>query len=280
MSNFKRLFPKDKPVIIGFPPFLQQQVFRWIKSHVASHTPRPQVHNYLYTALKDSFNAQINAEFQTDLGSTLEEHFESISGNREMIAEYINYLLQHYTDEQSAASLERILAAANSEFSVNIRKIDLDRPHLSEPDPFIPPQYKIATSLEFRAEEETRKQLDITNSERLKDAWSDFYSVSNQNLNGVTQKSLDVVAGAIRDRLYSADQKTNLSDYARRIERDIERLDLPNKEKVDWVSIIKSLANHVDARGVHNSGTDTDATEDQAYTVLHLSIAVVVMLKD
>lgn len=279
MNNFNRLFPKDKPVIAGFPSFLQVQVFRWIKQHIVNHTPRPQVHNYSYTVLKDSFNAQISSEFQQDLGKNLEEHFASISGDREMIAEYVNYLLQSYTDEQSAVLLETILKAANSEFSVNIRRIDLDPPPLTEPTSHIPPKYKILTNLEFRAVETAKKQLDAADNERLKDAWDDFYNISNQNLNGVTQKSLDAVAGAIRDRLYKNDQKTNLSDYARRIERDISILDLPNKEKIDWVSIIRSLANHVDARGVHNSGTDADATEDQAHTVLHTSIAVIAMLK-
>lgn len=279
MSELKKLFQKDKHNISGFPDFLQRQVFSWIKRCVLECTPRPYVSNTRYTVIDDRFNELICAEFQEHLGDTLEEHLRSIAGNREKTAEYINYLLQKYSNEDLALQLEDILRCARSEFKVVIQRTPSENIAYSAPTQDIISSYSVSIFLEFRTDRIFSDQMQILRNERIKDAWSDFYSLRS-DYNGTVQKSLDAVAGAIRDSLYPKDSTTNLSDYSNRIEKGIDTLALPNKDKINWVSIVKSLAEHVNTRGVHNSGSDSDATRSQAHTVLHLSIAVIAMLED
>lgn len=279
--SFNRLYSIDEgDVTKGFPQFLKDAVFRWIHSHVVSNTQRPSVNNTRYTVLSDSFNARISAAFRRSFGDNLEEHLESITESDELIADYINYLLQKYPNIESAKELEDILSGANSEYTVYIQ--DSLRPSSSggvqQPMPHWQPGMEI--SLQFRVPGEARKQLDIVSDrDRLHQAWKDLYDTSHQNYSSTVQKSLDEIAGAIRDRLYPEDTRTNLSDYATRIEQNIDTLDLPAKDRIDWVAIIKSLACFVDRRSVHNSGTDTDPEKEDAVATLHLCIALITILR-
>lgn len=278
--SFSRLYPDDNAneITKGFPPFLQDSVFRWISAHVQGHTPQPSVYNTMYTAISDSFNAKISAAFRRSFGDDLESHLASISGNNELIADYINYLLQTYPDHASAGELEDILSGANSEYTVHFESTPVQQNNQGLPDPN---WHRVSMSLQFRVPKEANLQLsELQDNKRIQQAWDDLYDASGQNLPSVVQKSLDELAGAIRDRLYPNDEKTNLSDYAKRIENNIDSLDLPKKDRLDWPSLVKSMASFVNTRSIHNSGTDTDPDYIDAHTVLHMSIALIVILRN
>lgn len=279
--SFKRLYPTsgDNEITKGFPPFLKDAVSKWIYSHVERFTPEPSYYATTgHTPISDSFNAKISAAFRRNFGDNLESHITSISGNNELIADYINYLLQTYPDHASAQGLEDILSGANSEYTVHFESTSVTQNNQGLPDPNL---HRGSISLQFRVPEEANLQLsELENNKRIQQAWNDLYDASAQNLPSVAQKSLDELAGAIRDRLYPNDKKTNLSDYAKRIELNIDSLDLPRKDKVDWPALIKSMANFVNTRSIHNSGTDTDPDYKDAHTVLHLCIALIVILRD
>lgn len=174
--------------------------------------------------------------------------------------------------------VEEILSGANSEYKVHIQA----EPIQSSSD--LPTPYgwrSVRANLQFRVPEEADNQIDLLeDNKRMQQAWKDFYDVSSQNLPSVVQKSLDSLAGVIRDRFYPEEGKTNLSDYAKRIEQNIDTLDLPSKDRVDWPALMKSMAGYVDKRGVHNSGTDSDPEFEDAHTVLHICIALIVILKE
>ncbi len=277
--TFRKLYPsyRDHEVTKGFPPFLEISVFQWMKSHVIKHTPRPQVLNRNHTVLSSEYNSKIMSSFGVTFGVHLEDHFNTIQGNKELFADYVNYLLQTYPDEESARWLEEILSGANSEYRVVFEESYQKGDGVHQPTPF---DVK-AMYLGFRVPEEAASQLDIlSDRERMVKAWRDMYDVSSQDYASVVQKSLDELAGAIRDRLYPKDIKTNLSDYAKRIEQNITSLDLPEKDRVNWPAMMRSMANYVDARDVHNSGTDTSPTLQNAHTVLHLCIALIIILRD
>ncbi len=278
--SFNRLYPDNNAneITKGFPPFLQDSVFRWISAHVQGHTPQPSVYNTMYTTISDSFNAKISAAFRRSFGDNLEAHTASISGNNELIADYINYLLQTYPDDASARELEDILSGANSEYTVHSESKPVRQNNQGLPDPN---WHSVSISLQFRVPEEADLQLSqLEDNKRIQQAWNDLYDVSRQNLPSVVQKSLDQLAGAIRDRLYPDDKTTNLGKYAKQISDNIDKLDLPKKDILDWPSLITSLTSFVNKRSVHNSGTDNDPDYEDAHTVLHLSIALITILKD
>lgn len=278
--SFNRLYPDDNAneIIKGFPPFLQDAIFRWIKAHVQNHTPQPSVYNMMYTPISDSFNAKISAAFRRSFGDNLEAHIASISGNNELIADYINYLLQTYPEHASASELEDILSGANSEYTVHFESTPVQQKNQGLPDPN---WLSVSISLQFGAPVGANLQLsELEDNKRIQKAWSDLYDASGQNLPSVVQKSLDELAGTIRDRLYPNDEKTNLSDYAKRVENNIDSLDLPKKNRLNWPSLVESMASFVNTRSIHNSGTDTDPDYIDAHTVLHMSIALIVILRN
>lgn len=278
--SFDRLYPDDSinSVTEGFPPFLQNAVFRWIKFHVQNHTPESAVSNYLHTTIDDMFNAKISSVLRRNLGDTLEEHLRSISIDPRLTAEYINYLLQAYPDARSAQELRGILNEANSEYTVHFRTSTQASNSQGLPDP---EWHTVSASLQFRVSEEAEAQIaKLKDYERMQQAWNDLYDTSQRNLPSVVQKSMDELAGAIRDRLYPDDKKTNLSDYVSRIERDIDTLDLPKKDKIDWPVLVKSVAGFVNSRSMHNTGTDSDPDYADAHTVLHLCIASIIILRN
>jgi len=205
----------------------------------------------------------------------LEDHLRFISGKQQMVADYVNYLLQMYQDLTSANVLEAILAAANSEYRVSIvRSEELE--YYGD----LPPLHPLEISLQFRVPRVAIEQVELIDHSRIKKAWADLYNASHPDFNSVVQKSLDELAGAVKARCYPNDKKTNLADYAKRIRENIHNLDLPNKDSFAWPEFIESMAKFVDRRGVHNSGTDRDASYLEAHSVLHLCIALIIILDE
>lgn len=273
------LYPKNfyKEPKKGFPDQLKRHVFSWLESYISAVPLLERLG--MNPQLNRQFVREVSFKFDRDFSYDLREHFEPLTNDDELLADYINYLLQTYPRSDFANELEVLLSQANSEYKVHIRTLPIrsNRSNLPEPHDW----RDVKASLQFRVPEEANLQLSqLEDNKRIQQAWNDLYDVSRQNLPSVVQKSLDQLAGAIRDRLYPDDKTTNLGKYAKQISDNIDRLDLPKKDILDWPSLITSLASFVNKRSVHNSGTDNDPDYEDAHTVLHLSIALITILKN
>lgn len=262
----------DKDVLTeDFPDYLMPSVKAWIFDTLSAH-------GMFYGRVGagqvlDKFLLPLNRALRTTIESNDTLFINEVTSTKSLLRNVLSYMLQTVSDVAQARELEKILTEGSSAYQVEFIR-DTANPITALRTVNGEPVFKITdTKLVYRVSSIVKKQAqDIASTHiLLADAWDAYYGVSPDDEKTVT-RCTDALAGALRDKFFPGEKRTQLGTILHKIKQDPAKFQLPASSIYSQTALLDLMKDFSKIRGNHKSGTGREPTHEEAGFVLHFSI--------
>lgn len=260
----------ETPLIEDFPDYLLDPLVQWIHATLARRGLILDLQlNSNYHRVKKEFRHKLQLTFRERFSSEWPDFIREIASDRDLLCNFLAYLLQGYCRSDDADALEDILRQGSSAYTVTKTKTDEDALTSYDLGWYVP------KAVQQQAAEA------LSENDLLLNAWNDCYKIK-PNYRRSVSTCADFLEGYLRDQYWHDEKRTpSLSTAIKRLQKDTSLLKFRGDTFVeDKVGLLKLLQGVAQIRGEHQTGTGREPTPAEAEYVLHTTIYIWNLMRD